>query len=726
MSVRIIRLASDPSKVVASAVETPVNGSNVQIGTASTWRSAWNVNQVADGSWRIISTRAGKYADVKGGALSSGTNVQLYTGNNTRAQKWDIVDTGQTVEYGGVSYQVVNIAIEADPTLFMSQSGTNIVLGAATGFILTPLPVFESGGLYELRSMLDTTMAVDVAAGSLTKGANVQLYKANGSNAQKFYITDEGNGYSIRSIVSGMYVDVQGGSQVSGTNVQQYTDNDSRAQRWAVIQVGTTTVNDTECAVVSFGAFNATSFRMDVESALTTNKANVLIWQGAGRDGQLFALYPTTAEDKNMPSPSNVGIAELVGADQRSRLFSQTYVYPAWECPTAWASSGANHYEFRCSSRVISETGVWSPWSEFGEWSAAGVTQFGDRAWLTDGLEGTFDAKALQYQLQVRSVGVGETASVHSPAASAVVEVDVEATIDFTGMEWTLEGLEVFYETDYQYGTVDVYIESVTVDGEVLAEGFQTGYLDPSGSFVIPNSVIRAFPSDGSRADVLFSLSTDMYRSYELDGQLGVRVTVPDGGLDLTLTAGSVEGYGGLPVTSNVECDLVLVCDGRTHQLGRGTSWTVLFPYGPFEVRGYAQEGTRWGVDSLKYEAAPTEKRAHGWLLDGRVLSLETRESGAVEESRTLTAEYSNVSFAGRKRQAVFFGSVTVVNEPVSGLVIEDVTQADDDDFEALVGRRTLYRAPYGHIRKVAVTGLQADRTLGRTALTVSQDEVDQ
>lgn len=723
MSVSIIRLASDPSKVLCTQVATPVNGSNVEIGEASTYRSVWNVTEKQDGTCRIVSSRAGKFADVKAASIQQGTNVQLYTGNESRAQIWELEDSGSSVTYEGESYTVYNIKIAAG-SFYMAQSGSNIVLGSATGFILTPLPTFEDGGVYELRSMLDKTMAVDVAAGSLTKGANVQIYRANGTNAQKVFITDEGDGYSIRSIVSGMYVDVQAGQQISGTNVQQYTDNDTRAQRWAMQQVGTTTVEGVECAVVTFGAFNALNLVMDVKAGLTTDKTNVRIYTSNNTDAQLFALYPTTAEDKNMPAPSNLGLASEIGGASYRQVLSRETVYPTWECPTSWASSGANHYEWRYASRTMGEDGTWGAWSDVTPWAAAGVTVLGDSAWLTEGLPGTFQGKALQYQLQVRSVGVGLTSSVHSPAASNVCEVDFAPTVSISSIEWTMEGMRVDYSSDYPYGMLDLNF-TIEADGETLIEGYQTGFVDPSGSLIIPNGVVRAFPSDGSTADITLTVSTDMRRQTGSQS-LTAPITVGSGGLDLQLTAGDIQGYGGLPVTANMECDLVLVCDGETYPLGKGTSWEALFPYGPFEVRGYAQEGTRWGVASLKYSEPPTDKRAHGWLVDGSVRALETRESGGTEESKTLTASSQNFSYAGRKREAVFFGSVTVVQMPVTGLIVEGVTGTSWEDLETMVGRRGLYRAPYGGLHKVAITGMQKDRTLKRTNVTVNQDEVDQ
>ena len=48
-----------------------------------------------------------------------------------------------------------------------------------------------TNGLYELRSMLLTKMCADVAGGSAVRGANVQLYSTNDSNAQKFRVLEE-------------------------------------------------------------------------------------------------------------------------------------------------------------------------------------------------------------------------------------------------------------------------------------------------------------------------------------------------------------------------------------------------------------------------------------------------------------------------------------------------------------------------------------------------------
>lgn len=723
-----IRLASDPTKALMTPTGLPVSGSNVVLGAAESYRALWDLTYRPDGTARILSSRAGKSADVYRASLVAGANVQLYNDHGSSNQQWDLVDRGTTVSYGGSSYEVYAIAAHAAPSLFMAASGSNVVLGAATGFILVPPAPLQSGGVYEIRSMLDKSMAVDVAGASAAKGANVLLYKAHGHNNQKFYVTDEGDGWSIRNIASGMYVDVAGGSAQPGTNVQQWTDNDGRNQRWDVTQIGTTTVNGTECAVVRLGAFNATGLVMDVEKAMTSNNANVLIWTANAGDNQAFALLPTSATDPNMPAPSGIGLATEVGGPSLANVWAQDVVYPTWSCPTSWASSGANHYEWRWSSRTLGADGSWSSWSGPGAWAAAPVAIQGDQAWVADGLPGTVSGKALQYQVEVRAVGVGETSSVRSSPASGVAQVDFRPTLAVSGLTWTRDGLRVDYSSDYAAGTIDLDVRSVTSLGlPIVAEPHRTGFVDPSGSAIIPVGDVNAFPSDGSVATVQVAVSTDVRRSSAVVEFEDVPVTVPPGTIALGLEAGAVSGTGGLPVTTDVAASLTLVAGGRAYPLGTGTQWEVPFPYDePFEVRVYATSGADWGVETLRYPSGVTAPaRAHGWLGASGLVTLALRRDEDPELAADAAAESSRASLAGRSRPSVWFGTAVEVQRPVAALLVEGET-ATWDEVRALVGTRCLYRAPYGGVARVAVTGAHSERTLRATSVTIDQEEVDQ
>lgn len=50
-------------------------------------------------------------------------------------------------------------------------------------------------GTYAFGSKLKTSMKVDVAGASKSDSANVRLWGGNGTNAQKWKVTHDGNGY---------------------------------------------------------------------------------------------------------------------------------------------------------------------------------------------------------------------------------------------------------------------------------------------------------------------------------------------------------------------------------------------------------------------------------------------------------------------------------------------------------------------------------------------------
>ena len=103
-------------------------------------------------------------------------------------------------------------------------------------FALDKVKITE--GTYILESKLGTNMVMDVDNASTNSGANIQLYKYNGSSAQQFTIKKSGSYYTITPKCSGLKVDVQGGSTKSGANVQQYKSNSTDSQKWQFYDAG--------------------------------------------------------------------------------------------------------------------------------------------------------------------------------------------------------------------------------------------------------------------------------------------------------------------------------------------------------------------------------------------------------------------------------------------------------------------------------------------------------
>ena len=145
-------------------------------------------------------------------------------------------------------------------------------------------PIIDAGDYYYIASALDTNKVLDVKNGSTSNGANIQLYKKNGTNAQLFrFVKSSTDGYYyIINKGSGKAIDVQNGSTASGTNVQQYKRNNTQAQRWKLQYAddGNITIQ-AQC-----GKY------LDVKNAETKNGTNIWIYTGNGTKAQKFVLIP--------------------------------------------------------------------------------------------------------------------------------------------------------------------------------------------------------------------------------------------------------------------------------------------------------------------------------------------------------------------------------------------------------------------------------------------------
>lgn len=92
-------------------------------------------------------------------------------------------------------------------------------------------------GFYKIKLKHSESKCLDVAGGSMEKGANVWQYQDNGSDAQKWRIDKaaDGNGYTIQAKCSGYYLDVSEGKADDAINIQLWEGNNSNAQRWYFI-----------------------------------------------------------------------------------------------------------------------------------------------------------------------------------------------------------------------------------------------------------------------------------------------------------------------------------------------------------------------------------------------------------------------------------------------------------------------------------------------------------
>ena len=87
-------------------------------------------------------------------------------------------------------------------------------------------------------TFINDRFAIDVNGGVVANFTQIQIYERNGTNAQKFYIKYEGDGwFSIHSALNQNYcIDINNACPNNCTKVQLYIGNGTNAQKFKFIE----------------------------------------------------------------------------------------------------------------------------------------------------------------------------------------------------------------------------------------------------------------------------------------------------------------------------------------------------------------------------------------------------------------------------------------------------------------------------------------------------------
>ena len=110
----------------------------------------------------------------------------------------------------------------------------------------------------------------------------------SGSSAQKWYVTNDANGYITLKNGLGYMLDVQYGSSDNGANIQTYSANGADAQKFKVKTTATSGVY----GIVTKASGDKSS--LDVYNWSTAAGANVCQWTYAGNANQLWRFEATS------------------------------------------------------------------------------------------------------------------------------------------------------------------------------------------------------------------------------------------------------------------------------------------------------------------------------------------------------------------------------------------------------------------------------------------------
>ncbi len=215
------------------------DGTNVQQYTCNqTASQKWFVFRNDDGSCTLLSVMSGSALDVKGAAAANNTNVQEYSSNQSSAQKWYFEaadDSDLSGTYTIRSSKDQDYVLDIDGAGLYNGANLQLYRYNGTGAQLFKLERI-SGEIYTIRNA-NSGKVLDVRWGSRDNEANIWQYAANGTDAQKWWVrANEDGTYSFVNVGSGKALDIRWGEIRSGANIWQYTDNGTQAQKFVLSQ----------------------------------------------------------------------------------------------------------------------------------------------------------------------------------------------------------------------------------------------------------------------------------------------------------------------------------------------------------------------------------------------------------------------------------------------------------------------------------------------------------
>ena len=292
----IITSVANKKLVTDVTSASTANGARVQLYSSNnTNAQKYRFESIGNGTYKIVNVNSGKVLDVSGGSTANGAALQQYTSNNTVAQQWTVRNYGS----GKIALVSVNANKAVDIPGGNAVQQAQLQLYSPNGTVAqqwlvakAPLTLRERlnetaakhrqdlpDGMYTFGSKLNTSMKMDVSGASRSNYGNVQIWAGNGTNAQKWKVTHDSNGYvTLTSVNSGKVLDVNGGVSANGTNVQQYDSNGTYAQKWIAVK--------NFDGSYTFQSALAENVVLDVNCGSSANGTNVQLYTSNGTKAQ--------------------------------------------------------------------------------------------------------------------------------------------------------------------------------------------------------------------------------------------------------------------------------------------------------------------------------------------------------------------------------------------------------------------------------------------------------
>lgn len=201
--------------------------------------------------------------------ISNKEEFDKYLGSNAKLQQLGIADAKGIVSALGL--QAKNADIDT-----LAAENRNIL----------------ADGTYTISTLLNSNYVLDVKDGSISNGANIQLYEANDTAAQQFKVSHDSQGYvTFTNVKSGRVLDLNGAVVKDAGNIQQYTSNGTRAQKWIVKK------DSNGYSIIS--ALNS-KYVLELNGGSVRNGSNIQLHSSTGSNSQRWNITKYVSKEQRI------------------------------------------------------------------------------------------------------------------------------------------------------------------------------------------------------------------------------------------------------------------------------------------------------------------------------------------------------------------------------------------------------------------------------------------
>ena len=275
------------------------NFGNIQLYQSNnTMAQGWKVSHDSKGYVTFINVGSGKALDVKDGSTKNGQNISQYTSNNTYAQKWIVVQEGNGFKI--VSALNTSYVLDLNSALVKNYQNIQVYKSNDTSAQRWNFSKFESPrqkldsmakeynveieeATYVISNYVNPNYVLDIKDGSKANRGNLQIYKSNNTNAQKWQLKKDSVGYiTFINVGSNKALDVSNATVRNGSNIWQYESNGTYAQKWIAKK-------NTDGSLTFVSALDP-NYVLDISSGKVVNYQNIQLYQSNGTNAQKFKL----------------------------------------------------------------------------------------------------------------------------------------------------------------------------------------------------------------------------------------------------------------------------------------------------------------------------------------------------------------------------------------------------------------------------------------------------